>query len=190
MNYIGFSAFDTANGPGVRVSLFCSGCTLKCKGCFNPESWDFAAGNAFTEETMEKILKAMEEPFISGLSLLGGDPLEEENAPVILDIVRRVKEKFGETKTIWLWTGRTYEHVKDNPIFEYVDTVIDGPFVQKLKMPEGNQWFGSSNQRVIPIEHAKKRAGCTVCAAKKTESEEEKSVADLADECLTAGKGE
>ena len=106
MNYVGISTFDTANGPGVRVSLFCSGCRLKCRGCFNPESWDFCAGKTYDEATEEKILSALEEPFVDGLSLLGGDPLEPENEPVLTALCRRVREKFGSSKTIWLWTGR------------------------------------------------------------------------------------
>lgn len=151
MNYIGISAFDTANGPGVRVSLFVSGCRLRCPGCFNPESWDFAAGKPFTEETQAKILTALEEEYVEGLSLLGGDPLEPENVDVLTDVCRAVREKFGSTKSIWLWTGRRYEHVRDLPIFQYIDTVVDGPFVQKLKVETKGAWFGSSNQRIIPI---------------------------------------
>lgn len=104
MNYIGLSTCDTANGPGVRVSLFCSGCTLHCPGCFNEESWDFKAGKPFTDETLQTLLKALEEDFVDGLSLLGGDPLEPENQDEILRIVRAVREKFGTAKTIWLWT--------------------------------------------------------------------------------------
>ena len=77
MNYIGLSSCDTANGPGVRVSLFVSGCTLQCKGCFNPESWDFDAGKPFTEETVETIFRYLDEPYVAGLSILGGDPIEE-----------------------------------------------------------------------------------------------------------------
>ena len=106
MNYIGLSTCDTANGPGVRVSLFCSGCTLHCPGCFNEESWDFGAGRPFTDETLATLLKALEEDFVEGLSLLGGDPLEPENRDEVLRIVRAVRERFGSTKTIWLWTGR------------------------------------------------------------------------------------
>lgn len=105
MNYIGLSTCDTANGPGVRVSLFCSGCTLHCPGCFNEESWDFGAGRPFTDETLATLLKALEEDFVEGLSLLGGDPLEPENRDEVLRIVRAVRERFGNTKTIWALDG-------------------------------------------------------------------------------------
>ena len=91
MHYIGLNTCDTANGPGVRVSLFCSGCTLHCPGCFNEESWDFCAGKPFTDETLETILTALEEPFIEGLSLLGGDPLEPENQPELTGLLKRIK---------------------------------------------------------------------------------------------------
>lgn len=152
MNYVGISTFDTANGPGVRVSLFCSGCRLHCRGCFNPESWDFAAGKAYDAAVEERILKALDEPFVDGLSLLGGDPLEPENEPVLAGLCRRVREKFGSSKTIWLWTGRKYEHVRDQEIFKYVDTVVDGPFVEHLKVTEQGKWFGSTNQRIICLQ--------------------------------------
>lgn len=155
MNYVGISSFDTANGPGVRVSLFCSGCRLHCPGCFNPESWDFAAGKPYTEETQAQILKALEEDFVEGLSLLGGDPLEPENVGVLTDLCKAVREKFGDKKNIWLWTGRRYEKVQDLEIFKYVDTVVDGPFVEKLKVETKGAWFGSSNQRVIQITSAR-----------------------------------
>ena len=151
MNYVGISSFDTANGPGVRVSLFVSGCRLKCPGCFNPESWDFEAGEPYTDATRARILKDLEEDYVAGLSLLGGDPLEPENVEALTELCRAVREKFGDSKTIWLWTGRRYEHVKDLPIFKYVDNVVDGPFVQKLKIETKGSWFGSSNQRVISI---------------------------------------
>lgn len=151
MNYIGISDFDTANGPGVRVSLFVSGCRLHCRGCFNPESWDFEAGKHYDETVKARLLKALEEEYVEGLSLLGGDPLEPENVDELTELCQAVREKFGNKKSIWLWTGRTYEKVKDLPIFQYVDTVVDGPFVEKYKVEEPGKWFGSSNQRVIPI---------------------------------------
>ncbi len=151
MNYIGISNFDTANGPGVRVSLFVSGCRLHCRGCFNPESWPFDAGKPYDDSVKERILKALEEPFVAGLSLLGGDPLEPENVGELTELCRAVREKFGNKKTIWLWTGRTYEKVKDLPVFQYIDTVVDGSFVEKLKVEGKGHWFGSSNQRVIPL---------------------------------------
>ena len=151
MNYIGLSSCDTANGPGVRVSLFVSGCTLRCKGCFNPESWDFSAGKPFTEETVETIFRFLDEPYVAGLSILGGDPLEESNVPVVTDLARRVKERYGKKRDVWLWTGRIYDKYVDLPLWRWVDTVVDGPFVEKRKVTQKGLWYGSDNQRVIPI---------------------------------------
>ena len=155
MHYIGLSSCDTANGPGVRVSLFVSGCTLRCKGCFNPESWDFEAGKPFTEETVETIFRYLDEPYVAGLSILGGDPLEESNIPVVTDLARRVKEHYGDKRDVWLWTGRIYEKHADLPLWQWVDTVVDGPFVEKRKVTQKGLWYGSDNQRVIPI-HAQR----------------------------------
>lgn len=155
MNYIGLSSCDTANGPGVRVSLFVSGCTLRCKGCFNPESWDFSAGKPFTEETVETIFRFLDEPYVAGLSILGGDPLEESNVPVVTDLARRVKERYGDKRDVWLWTGRIYEKHATLPLWQWVDTVVDGPFVEKRKVTQKGLWYGSDNQRVIPI-HAQR----------------------------------
>lgn len=154
MHYIGLSSCDTANGPGVRVSLFVSGCTLRCKGCFNPESWDFEAGKPFTEETVETIFRYLDEPYVAGLSVLGGDPLEESNIPVVTDLARRVKERYGDKRDVWLWTGRIYEKHADLPLWQWVDTVVDGPFVEKRKVTQKGLWYGSDNQRVIPIHAA------------------------------------
>lgn len=151
MHYIGLSSCDTANGPGVRVSLFVSGCTLRCKGCFNPESWDFEAGKPFTEETVETIFRYLDEPYVAGLSILGGDPLEESNIPVVTDLARRVKERYGDKRDVWLWTGRIYDRHADLPLWQWVDTVVDGPFVEKRKVTQKGLWYGSDNQRVIPI---------------------------------------
>ena len=131
MHYIGLSSCDTANGPGVRVSLFVSGCTLQCKGCFNPD-----------------------EPYVAGLSILGGDPLEESNIPVVTDLARRVKERYGDKRDVWLWTGRIYDKYADLPLWQWVDTVVDGPFVEKRKVTQKGLWYGSDNQRVIPIHTA------------------------------------
>lgn len=151
MNYIGLNTCDTANGPGVRVSLFVSGCTLRCKGCFNEESWDFNAGKPFTEETLRRILNAMDDDFVEGLSLLGGDPMEEANRDEVLHIVKAVREKFGREKSIWLWTGRRREKLEGSPILDYVDTLVDGPFIEQLKVEGKGLWYGSSNQRVIAL---------------------------------------
>ena len=156
MNYVGLSKYDTANGPGIRVSLFVSGCTLQCKGCFNPESWDFNAGKPFTEDVMQEIIESLKDPYISGFSILGGDPLEKKNKEEVLKILQRIKSELPN-KSIWLWTGRKYEHeLQDDlskKIFKLCDCIVDGPFVEKLKVnPADHNYFGSTNQRIIQIK--------------------------------------
>lgn len=150
MNYSGINFCDTANGPGVRVSLFVSGCSLHCKGCFNKEAWDRQFGKPFTDETLNTLLEALREPYVDGLSLLGGDPLEPYNEAVVERICSLVRDRFPD-KTIWLWTGRKYEEVKDKPIMKYIDVLVDGPFIEKFKTNEQGKYYGSSNQRVITI---------------------------------------
>ena len=150
MNYIGLNLCDTANGPGVRVSLFVSGCTVHCKDCFNKESWDFNSGNQFNADVKMKILSALNDPYIAGFSLLGGDPFEPEHEKQLKALLRVIKTTYPE-KTIWAWTGRRYESVKDSPLMQYIDVLIDGAYVDKLKVK--GKWYGSSNQRVIEIKH-------------------------------------
>lgn len=144
MNYLGLNKYDTANGPGIRVSLFVSGCTIHCQDCFNKESWDFNAGKPFTDKTQEDIIKTLQESYINGLSILGGDPLEPKNQDTVLSLVKAVKT--STFKSIWLWTGRIHKQVKDNPILKYIDVLIDGPYIHSLKPV---QYAGSSNQNII-----------------------------------------
>ena len=155
MNYCGYSKFDAANGPGVRVSLFVSGCTLHCKGCFNPESWDFGAGKPFDADALGKLLKDSDDDSIAGLSILGGDPFEAENIPEVERIVDAYRGKFRKEKTIWIWTGRKYEHLMNDPaaksLIEKIDVLVDGPFIESRKVTEKGKWFGSTNQHVIEI---------------------------------------
>lgn len=154
MNFMQLRACDTANGEGIRVSLFVSGCTVRCKGCFNQESWDFNAGQPFTGETLERLLKELSSKYVRGLSILGGDPFEKENIPEVLKIVRAVRERFPQ-KDIWVWTGRRKERLMEDPlaraVIESIDVLVDGPFVERLKV-SGHHWFGSSNQRVIYLK--------------------------------------
>lgn len=157
MNYIGFSEFDMANGEGVRVSLFVSGCTIHCKGCFNPESWDFKAGKPFDKKMAEKVIEALAHPYVRGLSILGGDPFEAENKGEVLNLVKLVRSRYGDSKDIWIWTGRKIEKLKEDSIsseiLKKIDILVDGAFVEKLKVKEAGKWFGSSNQRVIKISN-------------------------------------
>ena len=148
MNYIGLNKYDTANGPGIRVSLFVSGCTLKCKGCFNPESWNFKAGKEFTDETLKQLCSYLDKDYIQGLSILGGEPLEPKNEPTVIALCKTVKH-FYPNKTIWLWTGKNYDIIKELPIMEYIDTVVAGPYEQDLHID--HCYYGSSNQQIIHL---------------------------------------
>ena len=148
MNYIGLNKYDTANGPGIRVSLFVSGCTLRCKGCFNPESWNFKAGKEFTDETLKQLCSYLDKDYIQGLSILGGEPLEPENEPTVAALCKTVKH-FYPNKTIWLWTGKTYDIIKDLPVMEHIDTVVAGSYEQDLHID--HCYYGSSNQQIIHL---------------------------------------
>lgn len=154
MHYCKIKTEDIANGPGVRVSLYVSGCPHKCKGCFNPETWDYNAGKPFTEKEVQKIIDSLKPEYISGLSLLGGEPLAEQNRKEVALLVQRVKELFPD-KTIWCWTGFLYEDllsekVKDKNLSYLLDTLnvlVDGPFIESQK-DLSLRYCGSKNQKV------------------------------------------
>jgi anaerobic ribonucleoside-triphosphate reductase activating protein len=154
VNYATIKYPDIANGPGVRVSLFVSGCTRRCKGCFNQEAQDFAYGQEFTWETLHELERLVNDSNVSGLSILGGDPLEPENRQWVETLCAYIRHNCPE-KTIWLWTGDLWEHVKDLPVMQYVDILVDGPFVEDLKDLR-LKWRGSSNQRVISVAESLK----------------------------------
>ena len=153
MNYATIKKTDVANGPGVRVSLFVSGCTHHCKGCFNSEAWDFHYGQAYTEETEQEILQALAPDYIRGLSLLGGEPMEPENRGAVLSLVKKVREQYPQ-KTIWCYTGYTYEEIQAHPrlaaALPYIDVLVEGRFIQALYSPH-LEFRGSSNQRIIRL---------------------------------------
>ena len=152
MHYSKIKNLDIANGDGIRVSLFVSGCRHHCKGCFNSETWDFNHGELYTEDTQSMILQLMDSETIHGLSILGGEPLDVLNQETISSLILEVRKSFPE-KNIWLWTGYTYG--KDIPKTEYtdiimknIDVLIDGEFKEDLKIPN-LKYRGSSNQRII-----------------------------------------
>ena len=160
MYYGTIKPFDIANGPGVRVSLFTSGCRNRCKGCFQPETWDFRYGKEFTDETMQEILRLLEDPNIAGLSILGGDPLEPENIGTVTEICKKVKEMFGDTRDIWLWTGYDFIDYIDHELMSYLDVMVDGRYeVDKRDLTLS--YRGSWNQRVIDVQESNKR-GCAI----------------------------
>ena len=143
---------DIANGPGVRVSLFVSGCRNHCKGCFQPETWDFNYGQEYDGvNTVNEIIEALSPEYISGLSILGGDPIERENISEVVMICHLVKRLYPN-KTIWLYTGYKYEDIAEMypNILEVIDVMVDGPFVEELK-DISLVFRGSSNQRIIDV---------------------------------------
>ena len=164
MNYSAIRTCDVANGPGVRVSLFVSGCRHRCKGCFNPDTWDFAAGEPWTDAVQEKLLADCEPVWIQGLSLLGGEPFEPANQRALVPLLRAFRARFPQ-KDVWAWTGCVYERelLKESPwrcevtdeMLSLIDTLVDGPFIEAQKNIT-LRFRGSSNQRILEL---KKREG-------------------------------
>ena len=150
---------DIANGIGVRVTLFVSGCTNRCRGCFQPQTWDFSYGREFTRETEDEILHLLKPAYIKGLTLLGGEPFEPENQPAILDLLRKIKSQYPD-KSVWAFSGYLFD--KDilsgrlgpweitKEYLSYVDVLVDGPFVESKK-DLSLRFRGSSNQRIIDV---------------------------------------
>ncbi|RGF39381.1 anaerobic ribonucleoside-triphosphate reductase activating protein [Ruminococcus sp. AF42-10] len=159
MNYIKITKHDIANGVGVRVVLWVSGCTVHCYNCQNSSTWDFTAGQPFTNNTMTELLEELSPDYISGLTLSGGHPLDQANQQQISNIVKTVKTKLPN-KTIWLYTGYTYEQILKskfivNEILPYIDILVDGKY-DYTKRDITLAWCGSSNQRVIDIQKSLK----------------------------------
>jgi anaerobic ribonucleoside-triphosphate reductase activating protein len=156
MNYADIKKVDVANGPGVRVSLFVSGCTHHCKECFNPETWDFAYGQPFGEEQIQTILRYLRPDHIKGLSVLGGEPFEPQNQPAVLDLIRRVRAELPE-KDVWCYTGYLFEPLVEGQVGAHsrtllgaLDVLVDGPFVIEQKNLS-LRFRGSENQRIIAV---------------------------------------
>lgn len=162
MYYAEIKNYDIANGPGVRVSLFVSGCTHHCEGCFNEVTWDFNYGNPFDESVEERILAYLEPDYIAGLTLLGGEPLEQANRQALLPFLRTVKKKYPK-KDIWCYTGyrfeddilekfcRQWDEMRE--FLSYVDVLVDGKFVLEQK-DISLQFRGSANQRIILVQES------------------------------------
>ncbi len=165
MNYAVIKKFDIANGPGVRVSLFVSGCRHKCKNCFNAEAWDFDYGKPFTDQTVDEIIKALKPDYIEGFSLLGGEPFEPENQSGVNKMLTAIRKNCPE-KTVWCYTGFDFEKqllaglVGDKEItlqnLSMIDVLVDGRFVEELKSPD-LLFRGSSNQRIIDVKPSLKQ---------------------------------
>ena len=156
MRYNKIRKMDIANGPGVRVSIFMQGCEFHCKNCFNSETWGFDGGEEFTDETIEKVLNACDKEYIEGRSILGGEPMHPKNIEGTTKLAKAFKEKFPN-KTLWAWSGFKYEnYLKDKPVMNYVDVLVDGQYVDELHNPT-LKWRGSSNQRVIDVPKSLKK---------------------------------
>ena len=164
MNYADIKRIDVANGEGVRDSVFVIGCNHHCKGCFNECAWDFNYGNKFTEKQEEEVLKDLDHDYISGLTLLGGEPLEPANQEGLLPLVKKAKEKFPDKK-IWCYTGFDFE--KDvvgkmakqsettKELLKYIDVMVDGKFEEDKKDLK-LKFRGSSNQRILDVQESLK----------------------------------
>ena len=150
MRYNTIKQLDIANGPGCRVSLFVQGCSFNCPGCFNTVAKDFDGGKKFTEQTEDLIMELCKPDHISGLSILGGEPMHPQNREAVLEVVRKFKTEYPN-KTVWLWTGYSWEHIAEDLIGFGVDVVVDGLFKEELKDLR-LKYRGSSNQRVIDVK--------------------------------------
>lgn len=160
MNYAEIKYNDIANGLGIRTSLFVSGCRHACKGCFNEVAWDFEYGKVFNDDVIEEILVSIEPYYISGLTLLGGEPLDPNNQEEVAKLIRKFREKFKDSKNIWCYTGYIYEddfirgaraYTKYTDfILKNIDILVDGPFILELK-DISLKFRGSSNQRIIEL---------------------------------------
>ena len=159
MNYANIKFTDISNGIGVRTSLFVSGCTHHCPGCFNPETWDFCYGKEYTKETEDKIIESLKPPYVAGLSLLGGEPFEPENSETLAKLCERVKKELPG-KTIWCYSGYSFDSdmmegklskvSSTRKLLENIDVLVDGEFVLELK-DISLKFRGSSNQRIINV---------------------------------------
>ena len=160
MNYASIKPRDIANGPGVRVSLFVSGCTHHCKGCFNEIAWDFHYGQPFTQDTINQIIEYMTPDYISGITLLGGEPFEPENQPALLDLLRQIKAVLPD-KSIWAFSGYLFDRdilpcrLGDpnvtRELLRCIDVLVDGPFIEEQKNLS-LRFRGSENQRLIDVK--------------------------------------
>lgn len=160
MNYAAIKNCDIANGPGVRVSLFVSGCTHHCKGCFNAVAWDFNYGEPFTEDTVGLLLQLLKPDHVKGVTLLGGEPFEPENQPALLDFLQKMKAVYPD-KTVWAYSGYLFDkHILPcklgepevtKKLLNYVDVLVDGPFIEEKK-DLMLRFRGSSNQRLIDVK--------------------------------------
>jgi anaerobic ribonucleoside-triphosphate reductase activating protein len=186
MHYGNIKKLDIANGEGLRTTLFVSGCTNRCPGCFQPETWSFEYGEEFNEETERVLLDSLAEPYVRGLTLLGGEPMEPANQRALLPFIRHFKELYHD-KTLWIYTGNTYEEltagVGNHPkcievteeLLSYCDVLVDGRFEQD-RARLGLRFRGSDNQRIIDMNETRRNGKITIwsgCREDKTYASKE-----------------
>lgn len=150
MRYASIRDMDISNGNGIGVALFTQGCHFHCKNCFNKSTWDFDGGKEFTKETCDKFMKLVNRPFIKRVSILGGEPLAKENVDDVCNVLKQIKDK-----QIWVYTGHTFEIVKNYDIMKYIDYLVDGQYVDELRDLR-LKFRGSSNQRIIDVQKSLK----------------------------------
>ena len=157
MNYHKIEKTSIANGTGIRIVLWCSGCRVGCKGCHNQETWDVNSGMLFDENAKRELFEALDKPYIQGITFSGGHPLEPENIEEVISLAKEIKEKLPN-KDIWLYSGYTWEEIHSynlTEILQYLDVLVDGAFIEELKNLT-LKWRGSSNQRVIDVQKSLK----------------------------------
>ena len=154
MYYSDYLNFDTSHGEGVRCTLFISGCSRCCQDCFNKQTWDYKYGKEYTQEFEDQLLKDLANPYVKGLSLLGGNPTERKNIQQVIKLCQRVKLELPE-KDIWCWSGHTFEELKNNLLqaqcLECITYLVDGKFIKELYEPD-LLFRGSLNQRIIDVQ--------------------------------------
>lgn len=155
MNYHDIKHDDMNNGPGLRVTLFVSGCDHHCNGCQNPETWDTKSGIPFDDTAIEEIFEQLDNDYISGITFSGGDPLNENNRVEVCSLIHQIRLKYGKSKSIWIYTGYTWEEIVNTltPILLGIDVLIDGMFEKDLA-DVNYHWAGSTNQRVIDVQRS------------------------------------
>ena len=160
MNYANIKKYDISNGTGVRVSLYVSGCRNHCKGCFNPDTWDFNYGKRYTSEIEEELLQELRKPYIKGITILGGEPMEPENQKYVYKLIEKIRNEFKLNKSIWIFSGYKIEELLNknnntyteftNKILDNIDILVDGKFIEELKNIS-LRFRGSENQRIIDM---------------------------------------
>lgn len=150
MNYHNITHCDMLNGSGIRVVLWVAGCEHYCKNCQNPLTWDVHGGIPFDKNAYDEICEDLKQNYCSGLTLSGGDPMHKDNRDMIFKLCQNIKTQFPH-KTIWMYTGYTFEEIQDSPILKYIDVLVDGEYIEELRDVEAH-WIGSTNQRIISVQ--------------------------------------